>query len=897
MISRLFIFEFFQGAAIALYFIAAISIFVDHLPPTELPKVFILSAFLLWLFGFIYSKLEHGYLTRHIIYFVLTFNALCIVLFRLFIDLQTERWFLFLFLGAFNILYLLNNLEFWGLVSLLYDVRQSKRLFAIVSAWDGPARMVGYGIAFVFATIIGPENLLWIAAVFMGCSFLLFIPLARSYQMRDLAPKHHHHYATQNIQQIQTAITGNKLVSNVALVSFLSFCFYLVTNFVLYGYVKKQFHSDTSLARFFAIFLVISRGLTLILKPLFINRLLDRLGLKKSLLIAPIFLLIVSFISILISGGQSAKPSFYIFMVMAISADILRSSIQSPVLLATLQPLPTPQRLRAHTIIKGLMDPFAFLATGIVLLLFAANDSDINLEMLSVLLFIVAILWMYFSFSVDSNYIKTLTVAIQKRILNERDISITDTNSLNFLLNRIEKGNEEEVVAVLNVVSSQPVNREKFFLKALGHKSAKIKQVSLRYIQVQQCFSTLPELKKMLREEEDLPVLPQLVKTIASLDNTEDLSSYFTHENQEVANAAIMAWLSQENVERKKIAEDHIVGLFESGQLREVINALHIVGELKARKFANQVATLIGHDESMVRYQAVQTAGKLASDSLLKSLLNAYVKAEHIRDLLEALQLASEAAVPHIRHLLQTQTFSQDKRLKLFALTGRIGGKSAANLIEESLSSFPQDTPTLLATLYQLHFTTESGGGLYKNLLSESQALASYIVHAREYLKNEQGDYGMIIQAFDIELNVLRTKCIWLFSFLYDGEKIRRAKSGLDVNTKESIANSYELIQMTVAKEYALPFIILFEQTDFSYTSGQLKKFFKTPLLSVQAITKRVMADEPQQFNDWTKACFLYMFKNRPGLLDEETVAPYRKSDNIILKETAAWVSEGNKLF
>lgn len=897
MISRLFVFEFFQGAAIGLYFIAAISIFVDHLPPSELPKVFILSAFLLWIFGFLYSKLEHGYLTRHIIYFVLTFNGLCIVLFRLFIHWQTEKWFLFLFLGAFNILYLLNNLEFWGLVSMLYDVRQSKRLFAIVSAWDGPARMVGYGIAIVFATIIGTENLLWIAAAFMGCSFLLFIPLARSHQMRDLAPKHHHHYATQNIQQIQAAITGNKLISNVALVSFLSFCFYLVTNFVLYGYVKKQFHNDASLARFFAVFLVISRGLTLISKPFFINRLLDRLGLKQSLLIAPVFLLVLSFISILVSGGQSAKPSFYIFMVMAISVEILRSSIQSPVLLATLQPLPTSQRLRAHTIIKGLMDPFAFLATGIVLLLFAASEKNVNLEMLSVLLFVVAILWVYFSFSVDNNYIRTLTSAIQKRILHERDISITDINSLNFLLNRIEKGNEEEVVAVLNVISSQPVNREKFFLKALGHKSSKIKQASLRYIQAQQCYSTLPELKKMLREEEDLPVLPQLVKTIAALDITEDLSSYFTHTNQEVANAAIIAWLSQENVERKKIAEDHVGKLFESGQLREVINALHIVGELKAGKFSNQVATLIGHGEHMVRYQAVQTAGKLASDSLLKSLLNAYIKAEHTRDLLEALQLAGEAAIPHIRHLLQTHSFSQDKRHKLFALTGRIGGKAAANLIEESLSSFPRDASILLGILYQLHFTTEGDGALYKILIIEAQTSASYIIQAREFLSYEQGEYGMILQAFDIELNLLKTKCIWLFSFLYDGENIRRAKSGLDVNTKESIANSYELIQVTVPKEYAAPFIILFEQTDFAYTSGQLKKFFKTPSLTVRDITTKVLLEDSQQFNDWTKACFLYLFKDRPGLLAEELVAPYRKSDNIILKETAVWASEGNKLF
>ncbi|HMH32013.1 MAG TPA: MFS transporter, partial [Puia sp.] len=579
MISRLFIFEFFQGAAIATYFFSAMTLFVHRLPATELPKVFILSSFLLWFFGFIYSQLEHRLRTKQLIYFVLIFNALIIVLFRIFIDLHEGEWFLYIFLASFNILYLLNNLEFWGLVALLFDVRQSKRLFAIVSAWDGPARLTGYAVSGAFVIINGKndivtsKDLLIIASLFMLAALIFFIPMARSKEMRNIAPVDHHHYATQTLQHIQASLTGSKLIRNAAFVSFFSFCFYLVTNFVLYGYIKKDIDNDKSLDLFFSVFLIVSRGLTLIVKPLFINRLLDKIGLRKSMLISPVTFAILSAVAIVFSF-QSTKTGFYLFLIMAVSIDIMRSAIQSPVLLATLQPLPTQQRLRGHTIIKGLMDPFAFLASGILLLSITTTGQDINLSLLSWVLFSIAIVWIFFAFSVDSNYLKMLTAAVQKRILNERDISITDVNSLNFLLNRIEKGNEEEVLAVLNVVASQPVNREKFFIKALHHKSAKIKQQALRYIQIQQCFGCLPELKKMLDEESVLPVLPQLLLTIAVLDKNEDLSAYFNHENRDVSNAAVMAWLSQEDQERRRIAEDHVRKLFESGQLKEITNAL-----------------------------------------------------------------------------------------------------------------------------------------------------------------------------------------------------------------------------------------------------------------------------------------------------------------------------------
>jgi hypothetical protein len=62
----------------------------------------------------------------------------------------------------FNMLYLLNNLEFWGITSLLFDVRQSKRLFGLISSGDIPAKFVGYTMALLLVSYIGTANLLWV---------------------------------------------------------------------------------------------------------------------------------------------------------------------------------------------------------------------------------------------------------------------------------------------------------------------------------------------------------------------------------------------------------------------------------------------------------------------------------------------------------------------------------------------------------------------------------------------------------------------------------------------------------------------------------------------------------------------------------------------------------------
>lgn len=435
-------------------------------------KVFILSAGLLWVTGLVYSKLEHTLSVRNLVLSVLGFNALCIIIFRLLLPLENDPIILFLLLGFFNVLYLLNNLEFWGLAALLFDVRQSKRLFSIVSAGDIPAKMIGYIVVALLVPVIGAENLLWVAAIFIIGSFAIFPSLMKTAEIQELRHNHrdhhNHHHTTESVKNIKATLTGNTLIRNLAFTSFFSFCCFIVVNFIFYGYVKHAFATNADLAGFFAVFLVVIRTITLLLKLFITNRLVDTVGLRGAMLITPVVLLLICIVAIVYSSKEiSETETFYVFGILAAVTDVLRAAIQTPVLLATMQPLPTSQRLRGHTIIKGLMDPFAFLTMGILLSLLPSPEN--NFSILGFILLGLIVCSIIFALLVDANYTQTLTQAIRNRTLNERFISITDNESLKLLLNRLKEGNETEAISILQLIAAQPVDKKVFFESGLQH--------------------------------------------------------------------------------------------------------------------------------------------------------------------------------------------------------------------------------------------------------------------------------------------------------------------------------------------------------------------------------------------------------------------------------------------
>ncbi len=896
LVTKLFVFQFFQGAAIALFFTASITLFLTNNPANELPHVYILTALILWGFSFLYNKLEHLLSTKKLIFTVLIFITLVILFFRLFLTSEVN-WILYLMLAFYYLLYLLNNLEFWGLVALLFDVRQSKRLFAIVSGGDLPAKMMGYLIAAILVPVFGTENLLWISFACLLVSFVVFYSISKSREFIKISHSNHdihqpvkqpHHFATEKIKTLIAAISKNKLIRTLSFLSFFSFCFYLIISFVFYGFVKKQFNSDKNMAGFFAIFLAISRGLTLVVKLVFTSRLLDRLGLKTAMLITPVFLLMLSLISYYYSGSSSNLIIFYLFGIMAISIDALLSSIQSPVMLATLQPLPAHQRLKGHTLIKGLMDPFAFLITGFVLLFLTDNQKEIKFETLSILLIILTVLWILFSFFVDKHYAHLLTESIHKRILHERDITITDKKSIQILLHKMETSNEKEALTILHLAETQDIDHSLFFESALKHTSHVVRQQAIQSIKQKGHQVLLPALKEMMLSEKEPLQLANIISAVSTLDLKEDISSFFKHRDQIVINAAVIAIINNAENNQKHHANDYLLSLLNSDEIEKRINALNILKRLHTTNdFKDFILTFLNDSNPKLNNMALELVSFSKNRELINAVLLKFLATKNDSIYLNALFKSEKTCLPILEDYFTSKKTIDTKRRKLFRLLRKIGGEESIQILEKTIVQFPQDSGLILSSLYHLNFHCKGNNEFFIPLLKNYLHISTNLTFQLKFFRNQPEVYSLLIRALEIELDNLKEKCLYIFSFMYDKTKIRKAMAGFELGTKESTANAFELIEVSVYKEFAMHFCIIHEPTDLIFKTSSLIKYqAELPLVESDVLTL-IIEDPEHNYNDWTKACLLYSLKNKPSIITEKLYSYYMNSENKLLSETS----------
>lgn len=97
-----------------------------------------------------------------------------------------------------------------------------------------------------------------------------------------------------------------------------------------------------------------------------------------------------------------------------------------------------------------------------------------------------------------------------------------------------------------------------------------------------------------------------------------------------------------------------------------------------------------------------------------------------------------------------------------------------------------------------------------------------------------------------------------------------------------------ELVDMTVKKDFARPFTVIFESGDIEHRCKSLKDLFPRELFpEVEQILHTILKQNRFTFNQWTMACSLYTSKKQFHKLDKNIVRKYIDSDVMLLKETA----------
>lgn len=857
LVRQLFFQQFFSGAGIALFFTAAFSWFLQKFSIQELPKVLFTSAFILWATGFMYGKLEHTIPLKRLILYLNLFIAISMVVFWMLLPLTNSIWFYFAMLVWYNVLYLLNSLDFWGLASLLFDVRQSKRLFGLISAGDIPAKFIGYASAVVIVPFLGAHNLLLIGALLVLISLRYWYRLNKNGHL-NVEVSHQHaanHSSGENLKQVVKNFFQNNLVFHMAILSFLIMSTFTIINFTFYAEVKNKLTHNAMLATYIGLFLAFSRGVAIIVKLFFTNRIINYLGITKSLLITPIILSLL-FIPVFIMQlmGVGNLKVLLVFGLLSIINDVLRSAIQTPVFLTVMQPLQASVRLKAHNILKGIMDPFAFFFCGMFLYLMIDLENFVDLNLLSYLLTVLLFLSIVWVFIIDKEYVKALVLAVQNRYLNRNETNLQDASSLEFLVQKMKFSNQNEALVILSLIKDLQPTYITILENALLHEAMPVQYEAVKICQKLHAKKLLPQIEQVASNTPHIDLKSRCITAIYAL--TDNVAKLNWHNEMQWQVATITGMLSNERL--KTDAQNHLQAMFRNNT-QTLIAALNIVYHASNTHFSNEVLIALHSDDEAVLKAAIKASGIMHHKDIVHRLIDLFKLKKHTSEVIQSLHLQGGAAIKQIAVAINEHSLSINDQKKLIAVIAKADPAYSIPVLVSMVSEHTPLLHDLVFSLYLQGYKSPAGENIFLNIIEIKFLNAATLISHQQYAilnKNQ-----LLQNALSIELADIRTQLLYMFTFFYNTENIMRIKHAFVIDKPTIIANAIEVADVSLNKEHAQKFIVLFDLVGFDIKQSEVQKIFKQSE-DLGTPTSQILNDTHHLFNNWTKTITVYTLNN-----------------------------------
>jgi AAA family ATP:ADP antiporter len=345
---------------------AANALFVQRYGAAALPLAFMAAAITNPLVSLVYARLggrlSFGRLLSLSLWVLLMGTLACRAL--LFLD---ARWPTLLLILFFQTVYLLTGLEFWGLCSRIFDVRQAKRLFGLIGSGELASQIfMGLSIPLLLKWGSTANLLLISGAGLMGCISLL--AAVRAIPQVNLEEPE----AEQDSPGRSSLgrLSKNRYVVMLWAVT----AFYTVSSYfifqIFYDVASQRYPDESQLAGFLGLYQALCGALALLMGSFATGFVLERMGLAVGLLCLPVGVVGAAAI-IAVSGMVPAGAGllFGVALLLKVQDDAIFDTLYRPAFQTLRQPLPSDVRASAQMVGEGLVEPIFGGLTGLLDLL------------------------------------------------------------------------------------------------------------------------------------------------------------------------------------------------------------------------------------------------------------------------------------------------------------------------------------------------------------------------------------------------------------------------------------------------------------------------------------------------------------------------------------------------
>jgi hypothetical protein len=860
-----FFHNFFINVGTTLVYVSANVLLLENHPEYSLPIAYVAAAVAVMAAGKIYEHFEHHLVLKRLSLGTMLSSLLMVIVVMGLLWAGHGIATAIAIMVGYRIIYLLINLEFWGLSALVFDVRQSKRLFSVIGSGDMPAKALGA----VLAVLIHSPSVLMILLVISLLFFALaFYTQILTFRFTDIPNPHHarpRQTTASESRIIQKYFGGNKLLTSLCLgmVAIAATATWIEYHFFVN--VKYKFHSQHDVIAFVGTLLAITYVISTVVKMIFSGRTVERFGVKVTLFLLPLTTIVISLGLLISSYFRKDEPSLLVYYCAAyLLFELVRRTIFDPVFLVLFQPLSTKTRLKGHTLAKGLFEPLGMLIAGALLwIIYTQKLSNISLTFDLSLLFAIAALLIFRK--AYGHYIQELKSAISKRFIRSGELA-APSEALPIITENLKSDRKEEV---LNAIDWLAKNKESVFRKNVDSLLKNpITAVRLKTLQTLAALEK-PELSesflKYIESEPDTACQTLAVRIAASKSQLSDekLARFLAHEDLDIVKGSILG--SWEAGKALPLIQGTLRRLFLSGREDAQLIALDCVETTGLNANEEYLKMCLREGSERVRNRALEVAATVGSPQLLREL-KPMLSGSLTRSTVASLIRSGDAGIRIIEDWLRNDPTQERIRtlIKVAEKTKhefilQILFKLIKNIYQNNLLIKSESKINIIEVNTYIHrdalkaLTNYSLVADYKQIISEF--VEKELFHASLLLNgmNDIETNDAWNNSLDYELELTGQRLFFLFMMQYDKDAVQNAWKGIRHASREKRANSLEMIESLLPRMLYPLLHALFEDISIQKKRDALRQYMGNQEPAGSLITY-ILTQKERLFTEWTIA-------------------------------------------
>lgn len=813
-VRLMLLYSFFIGVIKVYFATAASALFLTSFVSADIAYIYIAAGLVVIIIGAVTGRLQRVLSPPRLLALLLLFQVLYVLGAWLGVVQMQAAWLVFSLLVLYRISHTLMNFSYWNLAGYLFDVRQSKRLFGLISSGEMVARIaLGFSLPLVVARI-GTVNLLLVAAAALAGCLLIQVFINWRDGAAIFAPVH---AARQQPTRPDARPTGLArllrqpyILLMLGFFMLLTFTYYMV-EFLLLDGTQRQVSGAGDIAGFLGVFLGGAQLAVLVMKTFFSGRLLGRFGVRLGLLAHPTVYLLV-FGALLLVGirlGLAADLFFALVLVSKISEQTLDHGLTNPSFRVLYKPLPPKMRAAVQSLIEVNAGPLAVSAAGLVLLLVGQVVDALFIVGLTLAL---SVIWLVIGLLLNRAYQRALTTALTRRLLSGADLVLEDARTIAVLKARLDSGYPGEVIYALDILEDF-ADGAAYLPPLLTHPSPEVRRYVLERLEARHYPVPADDLRALINSDPDAAVRTAALRAFCTLYPTqavETLTGYLDAADTELRSNAMVGLMRADSDAGFTLVREHLATLTDSADPADRVFAARVLGEAAQPDFVDLLRKLIDDPVVTVRQAALLAAGKINNTTLLPHII-AGLHDPATR------QAAADALVQIDGDVTGAlaDVFARDEALRpvVVSVLGQRGDPPAIAYLRDHLATDDRLLRArLAAALGRVGYRAEGRDAAAITRLIENEVNAAARLLALRRALSDEDAVALVRAALDTTLRHSQRRVLLLLALCYDPVIVTNARATLEANIADRRAYALEALDVLLPNMLRTPVFALLER-------------------------------------------------------------------------------------